>query len=94
MEANRDTINEATKANCSLKLVTKPSKPYWAKELSSKSKELRDALGTYLTRNTDVAFERFQRAKEIFEETRKLACQQFIVNKPQNVNVAQANKFW
>ena len=89
-----ETINKATKENCSSKLVTSHSKPYWTSELSSKSVTLRKALKSYLTRNTDSAFNNFQEAKEDFEETRKQACQNFIMKNTQNLNIAQANRFW
>ena len=89
-----EAISKATKENCSRKLVSKHSKPYWTKELSSQSITLRDTLGKYLTRNTDGAFTEYQRVKENFEETRKRACQQFILNKTRSLNVAQANRFW
>ena len=88
------TIRKATKDNCSSKLVTNHSKPYWTKELTAKSTLLRDALGSYLTRNTDDTFNEYKKAKEDFEEARKHACQQFIMNKTRNLNVAQANRFW
>ena len=88
------TIRRATYENCSKKQVTAHSKPYWTSELSAKSTSLREALSDYLTRNTDQSFMRFQQAKESFEECRKHACQQFIMNKTRNLNVAEATRFW
>ena len=90
----KETIHKATYENCSKKQVTPHSKPYWTKELSAKSEALRDALSTYLTRNTDDSFQKYQDTKESFEECRKHACQQFIMNKTRNLNVAEANRFW
>ena len=87
-------IKKATAENCSNKTVTKHSKPYWNKDLSAKSLILRNANKTYLTRNTDMALLRLQAAKEDFEETRKHACQQFILNETRNLNAAQSTKFW
>ena len=89
-----ESIQKATYENCSRKTVTSHSKPYWTKELSAKSTTLRESLGVYLTRNTDGAFQRYQAAKEDFEETRKHACQQFIMNKTRNLNTAEAVRFW
>ena len=88
------TIKKATAENCSTKTVTKHSKPYWNKDLSAKSLILRNANKAYLTRNTDMALLRLQAAKDDFEETRKHACQQFILNETRNLNAAQSSKFW
>lgn len=89
-----DSIQSATKDNCGTKCVSKHSKPYWTKELTVLSKELRITLRAYLTRNTDSNFEAYEQAKSKFEEARKLACQQFIMKKTNNLNTAQAMKFW
>ena len=88
------TINTATAENCSTKTVSKHSKPYWNPELSAKSTTLRLAMKKYITRNTDDTLKILQEAKADFEETRKNACQQFILNETRNLNAAQSNKFW
>ena len=41
-----------------------------------------------------MALLRLQAAKDDFEETRKHACQQFILNETCNLNAAQLSKFW
>jgi hypothetical protein len=89
-----EVLQHATDENCETKCVSNHSKPYWTKELTELSTELRKALKVYLTRNTDSYLEAFQLAKAKFEDARKQACQQFILNKTRNLNTAQASNFW
>ena len=77
-----------------MKCVSKHSKPYWTPKLSLLSGKLRLNLKSYLTRNTDTAFEALQTSKNEFEEARKQACQQFILRKTNDLNTSQAKKFW
>jgi hypothetical protein len=87
-------IKQATESNCQKKTVSPHSKPFWTKELTSLSENLRKAQKRYITRNTDDNLTEFKQAKDDFEQARKLACQQFIMEKTRNLNVAQASKFW
>ena len=87
-------IKCSTAENCSTKNVTKHSKPYWNSDLSVKSNTLRQATKKYITRNTDDALDKLKNAKEDFDEARKNACQQFILNETRNLNAAQSITFW
>ena len=81
LEAINTAIEVSTKKNCQTKCVSKHSKPYWTPKLSLLSGRLRLDLKAYLTRNTDTAFEALQASKNEFEEARKQAYQQFILQK-------------
>ena len=94
LEVLNSAIDVSTKENCQMKCVSKHSKPYWTPKLSLLSGKLRLNLKSYLTRNTDTAFEALQTSKNEFEEARKQACQQFILRKTNDLNTSQAKKFW
>lgn len=87
-------VKTSTERHCSTKRVCRHSKPYWTKELSMLSEDLRKKQSKYMLHNTDINFERFQLAKTDFEHARKTACQDFIKNKTHSLNVSQSAKFW
>ena len=80
--------------NCNKKTICQHSKPYWNKTLSLLSDELRIKQKTYLYRNTDKNLKEFQESKSKFEDARKKACQQFIMQETANLSAADAGKFW
>ena len=77
-------ITEATDTYCQTKKCSKHSKPYWTANLTILSKNLRRARKYYLKRNTDPNLQKFQEAKNIFDEERKRACQEFLINTAKN----------
>ena len=52
------------------------------------------ARKSYSKRNTDVNLQRLNEAKVAFDEERKTACQDFLINKAKQLNSAQAQQFW
>ena len=85
---------ESTKSHGALKKTTKHSKPYWSKELSKLSNELRLARKSYKKRNTDTSLENLQKAKENFERQKHEEGKEFILKRTSNLNSAQAKNFW
>ena len=88
------SINKATKESCKTKVSSIHSKPFWTKELTESSKVLREAKKAYTKRNTLSNKDVMDLAKEKFDEMRKRECQNFILQRTQNLNVAQAKQFW
>lgn len=88
------SIQAATMKQAKVKISTPYSKPYWNDELSMLAKDLRLARKAYNKRNTDYNKDRLVAAKEIFDEKRKKACNDFIMDRAKNLNSVQAQKFW
>ena len=70
------------------------SKPYWNTKLSELSKQLRIDRRNFSNRNTDRNREKFLLSKEKFDQERKKACQEFIMDKTRNLNAVESQKFW
>ena len=87
-------ITKATDTYCQTKKSSNHSKPYWTESLTTLSKNLRAAKKTFIKRNTESNLKKLNEAKERFDEERKLACQNFIINTAKQLNAAQAQKFW
>ena len=87
-------ITKATDNHGEKKKCSQYSKPYWTSSLSMASKKLQAARKSYSKRNTDVNLQRLNEAKETFDEERKTACQDFLLNKAKQLNSAQAQQFW
>ena len=87
-------IQANTMKHAKKKISTPHSKPYWTEELTKLSKKLRAARKCYSKRNTDLNKETLIKAKTEFDEKRKEACSEFIMNKAKNLNSVQAQKFW
>ena len=58
------------------------------------AKELRLARKAFNKRNTTYNKEKFIAVKTVFDEKRKKACSDFIIEKAKNLNSIQAQKFW
>ena len=87
-------IKNATKGCCKTKTLSAHSKPFWTPQLTESAKILRGAKRAYSKRNTLSNKEALDSAKEEFDELRKRECQNFILQRTQNLNVAQAKQFW
>ena len=75
-------------------LISCHSKPYWNDQLSALSKQLRYDRKNFRLRNTDRNREKFLASKEEFDQERKRACQEFILDKTRNLNAVESQKFW
>ena len=89
-----EIITQATDSHCETKKSSKHSKPYWSDSLTTLSKNLRAARKSYIKRNTDINLQKLNDAKELFDNERKAACQNFLINTAKQLNAAQAQKFW
>ena len=87
-------ITEATDTYGKKKKCSSHNKPYWTESLSSLSKTLRAAKKNYIKRNTDPNLQKLKEAKENFDEERKIACQNFLINTAKQLNSTQAQQFW
>ena len=87
-------VQTITKKHGEMKTVSDHSKPFWTPELNVLCNEMREARKRYNRRNTDPNYEKFQDAKEKFDEARKNAAQNFILEKTKNLNNAQKRQFW
>ena len=87
-------IEEATRKYGTTKKCCKHSKPFWTKNLTLLSNNLRAARKSYIKRNTNVNLAKLNEAKAAFEEESKLACQNFLINTAKKLNSSQSIKFW
>ena len=87
-------ISESTNLFCKTKKSSSHSKPYWTPALTVLSRNLRKARKNYIYRNTDFNLQKFQEAKTLFDDERKLTCENFLIDTAKNLNAAQAQKFW
>ena len=88
------SLQSATMKHAKKKISTPYSKPYWTNELSELAKVLRLKRKAYNKRNTDYNKDQLKAAKTEFDEKRKKACSDFIMDRAKNLNSAQALKFW
>ena len=88
------TISKITSSNAKMKKLSRHSKPFWTAKLTLLCDEMRKARKAYQKRNTDDRKELFRKSKEAFDEARKKECEDFIINKTQNLNTSQAKDFW
>ena len=88
------SIQSATMKHAEKKISTPYSKPYWTNELTYLAKTLRLARKAYNKRNTDSNKDKLKAAKSEFDEKRKKACSDFIMDRAKNLNSVQAQKFW
>ena len=87
-------IEEATLQYAKYKKSCQHSKPFWNSELTEMEKILRNARKTYMKRNTENNHNKYNEAKENFDNARKEECQKFLIQKTKNLNSAQAARFW
>ena len=87
-------ITEATNIYCQTKKSSVHSKPYWTPALTKLSQDLKKARKHYRYRNTENNLKKYIDAKALFDDERKLACENFIMGMAKNLNAAQAQKFW
>ena len=87
-------INQVNNKNCKIKKVTAHSKPYWTPNLTILCNRMRKARRAYITRNTDPRKQLMIETKQAFDEERKKACENFILEKTKNLNTADSLKFW
>ena len=89
-----EIITKATDLHGKYKKSCEYSKPYWTPKLTLLSNNLKAARKSYIKRNTDPRLNALIEAKEAFDEERKSACQEFLINKVKTLNSAQARQFW
>ena len=89
-----EIITKATDSHCTTKRSCAHSKPYWTENLTILSKNLRSARKNFIKRNTETNLIRYNEAKSIFDEERKTACQNFIIDTAKQLNASQAHQFW
>ena len=87
-------IAHATDTYGETKKCSQHSKPYWTESLTALSVNLRTTRKNYIKRNTDINLKKLKEAKEVFDEERKSACQNFLINTAKTLNSAQALRFW
>ena len=87
-------ITQATDSHCTTKRSCAHSKPYWTENLTILSKNLRAARKNFMKRNTETNLLKLKEAKNVFDEERKAACQDFIINTAKQLNASQAHQFW
>ena len=87
-------LQDATLKHAEKKISTPYSKPYWTKELSELAKAMRQARKAFNLRNTTYNKEKLVELKTLFDEKRKKACSDFIMERAKNLNSVQAQKFW
>ena len=88
------SISNVTSSNASMKKICKHSKPFWTDQLTRLCNEMRIARKAYQKRNTDDRKAEMIRTREAFDEVRKKECEDFIMNKTKNLNIAEAKTFW
>ena len=89
-----EIITQATDTYCVTKKSSIHSKPFWTETLTILSKNLRTARKNFIMRNTESNLTTFKEAKSIFDEERKNACQNFIIDTAKQLNASQARQFW
>ena len=87
-------LNESTGRHGKIITSSFHSKPYWNAKLSELSKQLRIDRKNFSYRNTDSNKVKFLQSKDAFDQERKTACQEFIMEKTRNLNAVEAHKFW
>ena len=87
-------ISQANSKYCKIKRYTSHSKPYWTPNLTVLCNRMRKARRAYITRNTDPRKQLMIETKQLFDEERKKACDNFILEKTRNLNAADSLKFW
>ena len=89
-------IETSTTRNCQTKLFSTHSKLYWTEKFWAISRQMRKASKSYLTRNTDNNLEEYRNRswKEVFENTRKKALEDHLLQETSKLNRAQAEGFW
>ena len=87
-------LDETLNSHGVKKLITSHSKPFWTRELSEMSKELRDAKKGWYCRNTDFNLERMTAARKIFDDTRMKECKRYLLEKTSLLNTSQCHQFW
>ena len=87
-------ISQVNSKHCIMKRVTRHSKPYWTPNLTILCNRMRKTRRAYLTRNTDPRKQERIQAKQLLDEERKKACDNFILDKTKDLNTADSLKFW
>ena len=94
LEMIEKILNDKTEKYGKKLLISSHSKPYWNDTLSILSKQLRRDRKTYSFRNNDRNKQKLIQSKEAFDQERKIACQNFIINKTKDLNAVEAHNFW
>lgn len=87
-------ITQATDLYCATKRSCSHSKPYWTYKLNTLLEKLKSAKKNYLKRNTDYNLHILTEARAEFDEERKAACSNFLIDTARQLNSVQAQKFW
>jgi hypothetical protein len=87
-------ITQATDTHGQTKKCCKHSKPYWTNGLNLLSQNLRTVRKNYIKRNTDNNLKALNDARAAFDEERKRACENFLIDTAKQLNSAQAQRFW
>ena len=82
-------ITKATEDHGETKRCSPHSKPYWTSSLSTLSEDLQLARRCYIKRNTERNQQKLNVAKEKFDEERKKACQDFLIERAKKLNSVQ-----
>ena len=89
-----EILTQATDKFCPSKKSSVHSRPYWTATLTILADKLKVARKNYIKRNSHYNHQKYDEAKELFDEERKLTCQNFLINSAKQLNAAQAQKFW
>ena len=89
-----NAINKSSNLHGKIKKSSIHSRPYWTKKLTLLRDEMKEARGRYNRRNTDRNKDLMIEAKELFDNERKQACQDFIIDATKSMNAAEASEFW
>ena len=87
-------ITEATESYCPTKKSCRHSKPYWTAKLTELAERLKIARKNYIKRGTTDNYQLLNNAKTEFDDERKNACQNFLINIATQLNSVQAQRFW
>ena len=93
-EFMENAIGDSNRIHGKMKRYSNHSRPYWTPELTVLCNTMKETRKRYMYRNTDHNKEAMREAKECFDNERKKACHDFIVESTKNLNVAEATEFW
>ena len=93
-EIAEKAIVESNSKHAEIKKSSKYSRPYWNDELTRLCNKMKDTRKFYMYRNTDHNKKQMIQAKEDFDNERKKACQDFIIESTKSLNAADSAEFW
>ena len=93
-EIAEKAIEETNSKHAKMKRSSRHSRPYWNDELTALCKKMKETRKFYMYRNTDRNKNQMIQAKEDFDNERKKACQDFIIESTKSLNAADSAEFW